>query len=163
MGPIHRCQSQGRWQHYEPRLSSLEDIEILTSVCITHITQPVASTPQCITRISLVTTGYNIPGLNNIVGRMVYRRLESTCEQRGNREMYDAVYCRELSTDIAMRLGRRSAVVTSHRSLRRENILEEEVRRVWKDALVFCASDCSFSFSIPTRDMAIFLNKLFTL
>lgn len=77
--------------------------------------------------------------------------------------MYDAVYCRELSTDIAMRLGRRSAVVTSHRSLRRENILEEEVRRVWKDALVFCASDCSFSFSIPTRDMAIFLNKLFTL
>lgn len=28
---------------------------------------------------------------------------------------------------------------------------------------MFCASDCSFSFSIPTRDMAIFLNKLFTL
>lgn len=28
---------------------------------------------------------------------------------------------------------------------------------------MFWASDCSFSFSIPTRDIAIFLNKLFTL
>lgn len=87
---------------------------------------------SCITRISLLTTEYNnVPGVNNIVGGMVYRRLESTCEQRECREMHDAVYRYELNIDIAKRLALRSAVVTSHRSLHPSGIaLEETVRRV---------------------------------